>query len=304
MHFLFFYLLSSYALSFSCPPCPYRLAGCYAGTVARGWSPGADVILGCSGCCVHWHETAVLRACCLHALCCRSVYTRILMYIPTYCTYLYIPIFTSRNNWKISILGHEMLNFSKLDLLLVRHFFKILLWVPEKWKRALTCNSFRDGSQICRVCATCYNYECSQSTNEKWVLMKSLEYDIFMDVCVVALCLVAQLYKPVHLDIQPKLKLNKYSFATEAGHWNDWLIIMMIFVGAALPSSGCSSYYFMCNLAVRSLGHERHWCPRCSKCLWGHLAGESQNASLLHDAFKGGYSIFDYLTQHSKSHIL
>lgn len=48
--------------------------------------------------------------------------------------------------------------------------------------------------------------------------MKSLEYDIFMDVCVVALCLVAQLYKPVHLDIQPKLNLNKYSFATEAGH--------------------------------------------------------------------------------------
>lgn len=135
---------------------------------------------------------------------------------------LYIPIFTSRNNWKISILGHEMLNFSKLDLLLVRHFFKILLWVPEKWKRALTCNSFRDGSQICRVCATCYNYECSQSTNEKWVLMKSLEYDIFMDVCVVALCLVAQLYKPVHLDIQPKLKLNKYSFAR--GRTLKWLI--------------------------------------------------------------------------------
>lgn len=217
---------------------------------------------------------------------------------------LYIPIHTSRNNWKISILGHEMLDLSTLDLLLVRHFFKILLWVPEKWERALTCYSFRDGSQICRVCATCYNYECSQSTNEKWVLMKSLEYDIIMDVCVEALCLVAQLYKPVHLDIQPNLKLNKYSFATEAGHWNYWLIIMIIFVGAALPSSGCSSYYFMCNFAVRSLGHERHWCPRCSKCLWGHLAGESQNASLLHDAFKGGYSIFDYLTQHSKSHIL
>lgn len=123
-------------------------------------------------------------------------------------------------------------------------------------------------------------------------------------MCVLKRCLVAQLYKPVHLDIQPKLKLNKYSFATEAGHWNYWLIIMIIFVGAALPSSGCSSYYFMCNFAVRSLGHERHWCPRCSKCLWGHLAGESQNASLLHDAFKGGYSIFDYLTQHSKSHIL
>lgn len=208
------------------------------------------------------------------------------------------PILTSRNNWKISILGHEMLHFAKLDVLLVRLFFKILLWVPQKWERALKCKSFRDGSGICSVCATfpelkvCYNYECSQSTNEKWVFMKSLEYDILMDVCVVALCLIAQLYKPVHLDIQPKLNLNKYSFATEAEHWKYWLIIMIIFVGAALPSSGCSSYYFMCNLAVRSLGltfcHKRHWCPRCSKCLWGHLAGESQNASLLHDAFEGG----------------
>lgn len=118
-----------------------------------------------------------------------------------------------------------------------------------------------------------------------------------MDVRVVALCLVAQLYKPVHLDIQTKLTLNKYSFATEAGHWNYWLILMIIFVGAALPSSGCSSCYFMCNLAVRSLGHERHWCPRCSKCLWGRLAGESQNASLLHDitsrtVFKQIYLLF------------
>lgn len=75
-HFLFF-LPSSYTLflSFSSLPCLHRLAGCYAGPVARGRSPGVDVIPGSFGCRVYRHETAVLRTYGLHALCIRSACT-------------------------------------------------------------------------------------------------------------------------------------------------------------------------------------------------------------------------------------
>lgn len=64
-------LLSSFPTTFL-----PRLAGCYAGPVARGRSPSADVVPGRSGCRVHRHETAILRTSCLHALCCRSVDTQ------------------------------------------------------------------------------------------------------------------------------------------------------------------------------------------------------------------------------------
>ncbi len=52
-----------------------RLAGCYVGPVARGWSPGVDVVPGRPGCSVHRHETAILRTRRLHALRCRSAHT-------------------------------------------------------------------------------------------------------------------------------------------------------------------------------------------------------------------------------------
>lgn len=70
---IFNFFFSTLSSTFS--PSLYRLAGCYTGPVARGWSPGADVIPGRSGGCVHRHEAAILRPRRLHALCCRSVHT-------------------------------------------------------------------------------------------------------------------------------------------------------------------------------------------------------------------------------------
>lgn len=62
-------------LLLSSPPSHSRLAGCYVGPVARGRRPGADVVPGRSGCRVHRHEAAILRARRLHALRRRSAHT-------------------------------------------------------------------------------------------------------------------------------------------------------------------------------------------------------------------------------------
>ncbi|KAA8579710.1 hypothetical protein FQN60_006803, partial [Etheostoma spectabile] len=66
---------SSFLISSPPPPLLHlsRLAGGYAGPIARRWSPGADVISGRSSCRVHRHETAILRTRRLYALCCSLV---------------------------------------------------------------------------------------------------------------------------------------------------------------------------------------------------------------------------------------